>query len=95
MLENAKGLPAVSEIKIEYTFQGDGQPFATDITEYNEDWLMGKVGSYLQYWHKERDPVGVDIEEAWKCSNCVYSDDCAWRTKKNEELQMKNRAKLN
>ena len=30
-------------------------------------------------------PLGVDIEEAWKCSMCSFADNCDWRIAKAKE----------
>lgn len=90
LIESASGLPLVSELCVEYTFQGDGQSFAKETIDYDEDWLMRKVHGYLGYWEGSRAPEGVQVEEAWKCGNCDYYEECSWRKKKSEECCSKS-----
>ena len=89
--DSVKGLPTVTAVRIEYTFQGDGKPFAEETVGYDGIWLEEQLRRYLGYWRGRREPVGVDVEEAWKCSNCIYSDGCSWRIKKSEELRRRQR----
>lgn len=90
LIESAKGLPTVSRIRIQYALQEDGKNFADEVVEYKDAWLKEQLGRYLKYWSGERQhPVGVEVEEAWKCSNCIYSDDCSWREKKDKELKQR------
>ena len=86
-------MPTVSAVRIEYTFQDDGKPFAEDTVDYDKSWLEKQLRMFLSYWSGKRGPTGVDIEEAWKCRSCVYSDDCSWRIKKHEEFKQKNASK--
>lgn len=39
-----------------------------------DNWLEG----HMQWWRGERDAVGVSIEDADKCRNCHFSEDCTW-----------------
>lgn len=43
----------------------------------------------LLYWRGEREIVGVEIEEVWKCSRCDFVDICEWRVKKDKEYRIK------
>lgn len=90
--ESVQGLPEVSKIRVEYTFQEDGEPFASEEVTYDGALLRETLSSSLEYWLGSRRPRGVDIEDAWKCGTCEYSDGCEWRRRKEEELRNKNKA---
>ena len=92
LLKTAKFLPFVQTLKINYTSQNDGTCFAEEAVEYDEIWLSSKLDSLLTYWNGKRNAVGVDIEDAWKCQNCHYADECSWRKAKSKQLAEKNHA---
>ncbi|CAF1250687.1 unnamed protein product [Adineta steineri] len=41
------------------------------------------------FWLGTREPEGVDIEDAYKCNWCDYSDICQWREEKANEFARK------
>lgn len=64
-------------------------PFATDTVVFDEAWLAAKALRCLEYWRGERQPEGVEVEEAWKCGGCDYEQVCQWREKKMREIRDK------
>ena len=90
----AKFLSCVNSMKINYTSQIDGKCFAEEEVKYDKEWLSSKLNFLLSYWHGGRNVQGVDIEDAWKCQNCYYSDDCSWRKVKAEEAVLRNRINM-
>ena len=66
--------------------QGDGESFARETVQHDGQWLAEKMRRYLLYWRGDRSPKGVEIEEAWKCQNCDFVEECEWRIKKAAEL---------
>lgn len=75
---------------LEYCCQDKAsEVFAETSVDFDETWLLEKVESLEKFWLGERFAQGVDIEEAWKCSNCCFADNCDWRKAKSEELLRK------
>lgn len=72
-------LPVIDRLKVEYVHQETSAVLGTEIVPYEEKEVQEKVLHYLAYWTGQRGPKGVDIEEAWKCRTCNYSDICKWR----------------
>ncbi|KAI2743994.1 hypothetical protein DTO013E5_3260 [Penicillium roqueforti] len=46
--------------------------------------LTSYLADQMTWWRGKRDPVGVDIMDAWKCRVCEFRDECSWR----EEREM-------
>ncbi|KAM5247419.1 exonuclease V [Ctenodactylus gundi] len=72
-------LPVIDILKIEYIHQETATVLGTEIIAFEEKELKGKVQHYIAYWMGHREPHGVDVEEAWKCRTCSYTDICEWR----------------
>lgn len=45
----------------------------------------------MQWWKGEREPQGVQIEEAFKCRTCEFVEDCEWRVNLDQERLRKAR----
>jgi len=50
--------------------------------KYSEAILKAHLDSVLSWWHGEREPRGVDIENVGRCNSCEYRDGCEWREQK-------------
>lgn len=49
----------------------------------------------LEWWEGERDPKGVDIEEAgFKCRSCEFVNECEWRQQQDAEMLSKARTRI-
>ncbi|XP_065055066.1 exonuclease V-like [Rhopilema esculentum] len=81
--------PELGSAVIEYCYQRDHSNIGFNKYQYDEMWLRSTIYHQLDYILGRREPVGVDIEEAWKCGRCDYYDSCAWR--KTEEKKLKER----
>ena len=57
---------------IDYTYQKDKETFAIHEVVYDSDWLHDTVKHLLTYWYGHREPLGVDIEDLWKCGWCEF-----------------------
>ncbi|KAK9367258.1 exonuclease V [Lipomyces kononenkoae] len=77
-----------------YYWQGNGQVFAGIDYTYKEEDLQEFAASSLSYWRGERDPIGVDVEDAYKCRSCSYAEHCLWRLEKIRETTESYRAKF-
>ena len=69
--------------------KGNGESFAKEPVQNDQQWLRDKMRDYLPYWRGSRRPIGVEIEEAWKCQNCDFAEECEWRIKKAAKLSKK------
>lgn len=72
-------LPVIDNLKIEYVHQETAAVLGTETVAFEEKEVRGKVQHYIAYWTGHREPQGVDIEEAWKCRGCSYTDICEWK----------------
>ncbi|XP_006867685.1 PREDICTED: exonuclease V [Chrysochloris asiatica] len=72
-------LPVIDILKIEYIHQETATVLGTEIIAFEEKEMRDRVRHYLAYWMGHREPQGVDVEEAWKCRTCNYTDICEWR----------------
>lgn len=72
-------LPCIDLLQIEYFHQGSNGPIGTRVAPFDEAQIRGELQAYLSYWTGQREPKGVDIEEAWKCRSCLYEEICEWR----------------
>ncbi|KAL6304012.1 exonuclease V [Sparassis latifolia] len=58
----------------------------------DNDLLDGYLTGVLQWWHGERPPHGVEIEDTGRCWSCEYKEGCEWREKKALELPQERRS---
>ncbi|XP_039526396.1 LOW QUALITY PROTEIN: exonuclease V [Pimephales promelas] len=72
-------LPCIDLLQLEYYHQGSSGPIGTRVAPFNEAQLRAELQGYLAYWTGQREPKGVDIEEAWKCRSCLYEQTCDWK----------------
>ncbi|KAF3917919.1 hypothetical protein ABW20_dc0109168 [Dactylellina cionopaga] len=81
------------ELAVVYRWQRTGE--FLDSAEYLADDKMLKehVDSVITWWKGQRETVGVEIEEAWKCRKCEFMEDCTWRLAKVEEVMDNMRSK--
>jgi len=40
----------------------------------------------LGFWKGEREPRGVEVNDAWKCRACEFRDECAWVKERDENM---------
>ncbi|CAP71694.1 uncharacterized protein PODANS_6_6520 [Podospora anserina S mat+] len=56
----------------------------------------GTLDTYLAqtmpWWKGEREPRGVEMEDAFKCGYCEFAGECEWRAKMDDEVVRKARA---
>ncbi|KAE8442056.1 hypothetical protein EG329_003864 [Mollisiaceae sp. DMI_Dod_QoI] len=80
-----------SVLKAEYRSRDSGEIVGAKTFMMNEEELSAYVEREMQWWKGEREPVGVVVEEAFKCRSCEFADGCEWRLKKVEEAREKVR----
>ncbi|KAK6536604.1 hypothetical protein TWF281_000831 [Arthrobotrys megalospora] len=79
------------ELTVVYRWQKDGQ--FMDSVDYTADdeTLQLHVDNVISWWKGERETVGVPLNEAWKCKNCEFADNCQWIQKAVKEQMVRMR----
>ncbi|XP_074640903.1 exonuclease V-like [Tubulanus polymorphus] len=75
-------LTCINSVLIEYCHQANQTTIGFDQVENDEQWIKKQYDYYMDFWLGRREPSGVDIEEAWKCQRCDFSEICDWREQK-------------
>lgn len=83
-------VPKISSIVVEYCSQASCEVISRTSMSLDEEWTQSQLATMLPYWRGERETIGVEIEEAWKCNRCEYADVCEWRIKKDKECRRKS-----
>ncbi|KAM4701873.1 exonuclease V [Discoglossus pictus] len=83
-------LPMIDSLKLEYCYQGDSTSLGCELVNFDEQNITDLLTFYLSYWKGQRELQGVDIEEAWKCRSCSFTDICEWRATKAREAAQRN-----
>ena len=78
-------------LRAEFRFSETGEIFGNKIFAYDAEKLREYLVDEMSWWKGERQARGVDVEEAFKCQICEFSDECSWRKEKAEEAIMKHR----
>ncbi|CAG8650436.1 hypothetical protein RhiirA5_411755 [Rhizophagus irregularis] len=81
-------------LEVNYKFQKDGSDLGSKYFDYDENQLDNYLEKTVKYWKGDRKPEGVPIEDAWKCQNCEFADNCEWRLNKIKEREQNKRALL-
>lgn len=79
MMLSCSEVPCIDVLQIEYRHQDSSSLIGLSVVPYDEAQLRAELQNNLSYWTGQREPRGVDIEEAWKCRMCAYEEICDWR----------------
>lgn len=83
-----------SLVSVEYRLRGEeGALIGTNVMAVDKEVLDQYLGAYMQWWQGERPALGVDIEEAYKCSYCEFAEICSWRADMDQENLKRAREK--
>lgn len=82
-------VPKISSIVVEYCSQASCEVISRTSMKLDEDWTRTQLATMLPYWKGQRETIGVEIEEAWKCNRCDFADICEWRIRKDKECRRK------
>lgn len=74
----------IQHLRLEYVHQESGMTIDMRDVESEESAVRAELREYLGYWTGQREPRGVDIEEAWKCKMCPFEKSCLWGKDKTE-----------
>lgn len=76
-------------VAIEYRHRLDGHVIGTHTSPVDDEALGAYLDRNLAWWLGQKEPEGVDIEEAYKCYSCEFAEICQWR--KDKETQFLKR----
>ncbi|KAI5626732.1 exonuclease V [Silurus asotus] len=77
-------LPCVDVLQLEYCHQASTSIIDNVLVPFNESQLRAELQRNLDYWRGRREPKGVDIEEAWKCTWCTFVEICDWKKNRSQ-----------
>ncbi|KAI9756421.1 MAG: hypothetical protein M4579_003843 [Chaenotheca gracillima] len=87
------GAVSVAQVlKAEYRDPVDGTVYGAKTFLHNDGLLQSYLEDEIRWWRGEREPVGVVVEEAYKCRMCEFAEGCSWREGKVEEATRKHRS---
>ncbi|KAI4909732.1 hypothetical protein J4E85_011554 [Alternaria conjuncta] len=78
-------------LRAEFRYAKTGDVLGSRLTVYEASVVDGYVESEMDWWKGRREAKGVEIEEAFKCRICDFSEGCSWRKTKVEEAVEKSR----
>jgi exonuclease V len=69
-----------------YRYQLTGRILGSKSFVYDDDILRSFVVDELDFWRGNREPRGVEIEDAFKCGTCEFAQNCEWRIEKHRAM---------
>lgn len=81
-------------LAVEYRYRGDGSLIDSQVFPMDDRALNLYLGNTIEWWRADRQPRGVQIEEAYKCRMCEFVGDCTWRSAMDEERLQSTRQRL-
>ncbi|KAI3557168.1 defects in morphology protein 1 [Colletotrichum abscissum] len=81
-------------LTVEYRYRGDGSLIDSQVFPMDDRALNLYLGNTMEWWRADRQPRGVQIEEAYKCRMCEFVGDCTWRSAMDEERLQSTRQRL-
>ncbi|CRK14796.1 hypothetical protein BN1708_011257 [Verticillium longisporum] len=81
-------------LSVEYRYRADGSLIDNRIFPMDDAALDSYLGGTMQWWKAEREPKGVQIEDAWKCLYCEFAEVCTWRKSMDEGRLRSSRERL-
>ncbi|KAK4201039.1 exonuclease V [Triangularia verruculosa] len=76
----------------EETDKDEGRVISTTTYFVEPDTLDLYLAQTMPWWKGEREPRGVEMEDAFKCGYCEFAGECEWRAKMDDEVVRKARA---
>lgn len=81
-------------VSVDYRYREDGSIIGTNTFPVDDEALGLHLESDMEWWKGEREPRGVDIEEAFKCGYCEFASVCEWRGQMEDERLRHAREKI-
>ncbi|KAK0643815.1 exonuclease V [Cercophora newfieldiana] len=69
--------------------ENGGSVISIDSFYVEPELLDNYLRENMEWWNGEREPVGVQIEDAFKCRTCEFVDECEWRINLDQEMLRK------
>ncbi|KAK0726385.1 exonuclease V [Apiosordaria backusii] len=70
----------------------EGRVISTTTYFVEPETLDMYLAQTMPWWKGEREPRGVELEDAFKCGYCDFAGECEWRAKMDDEVVRKARA---
>ena len=83
-----------SLLTAEYRYASTGALIGRRTFAFDAVQLDTYVQDEIKWWRGQRETKGVEIEEAFKCKICEFSEGCEWRKTKVEEGLQKVRLRM-
>jgi exonuclease V len=78
-------------LRAEFRYAKTGDIIGSELTVYEDAIIDTYILEEMAWWKGTREPKGVEMEEAFKCRICDFSENCSWRKTKVEEATEKSR----
>ncbi|KAI8939129.1 hypothetical protein NX059_004963 [Plenodomus lindquistii] len=78
-------------LRAEFRFAKTGDVIGSELTVYTDEVIDKYIDEEMAWWKGYREAKGVEVEEAFKCRMCDFSEECTWRQTKVEEAIEKSR----
>jgi exonuclease V len=78
-------------LRAEFRYSKTGEVIGDGLVVYETDVIETYVEDEMAWWKGRREAKGVEVEEAFKCRICEFSENCSWRKGKVEEAVEKSR----
>jgi exonuclease V len=78
-------------LRAEIRYAKTGDIIGSELTVYEDDIIDRYISEEMAWWKGSREARGVEMEEAFKCRICDFSENCSWRKTKVEEATEKSR----
>lgn len=78
-------------LRAEFRYAKTGDVIGSELTIYSTEVMDEYITEKMDWWKGHRKARGVEIEEAFKCRICDFSEDCTWRKTKVDEATEKSR----
>lgn len=83
---------SVSDVlRAEFRYSRTGELIGSELFTYDIQAVEEYLTKEMQWWKGEREAVGVEVEEAFKCRVCDFAEQCSWRKNKIEEAAQNHR----
>lgn len=78
-------------LRAEFRHAKTGDVIGSELIVYESDIIDKYIEDEMAFWKGDREARGVEIEEAFKCRICDFTESCSWRKTKVEEATEKSR----
>jgi exonuclease V len=93
--EFSETMTTISDVlRAEFRWSRTGELIGSELFAYDTKVIESYIESEMSWWKGERDAVGVEVEEAFKCRACDFAEECSWRKTKVEEATEKHRLRV-